>query len=60
MLNVHKDTDELPDELRKNSHGSDAACGRKRRLHGGLWLVEPSGIEPLTSSLRKMSFVTYR
>ena len=27
MLNVHKDTDELPDELAKNSHGTDSACG---------------------------------
>jgi len=46
-------TDELPDELRKNSHGTDVACGRKRRRHGRLWLVEPRGFEPLTSSLRR-------
>jgi hypothetical protein len=52
-LNVRSHTDELVDELRKNSHGTDLACGRKRRLHGGLGLVDLSGIEPLTSSLRK-------
>lgn len=46
-------TDDLPDELRKNSHGTALASGRKRRLHGGLRLVEPGGIEPPTSSLRK-------
>ena len=53
MLNVRALTDELADELPKNSHGTGLACGRKRRLHGGLWVVDLSGIEPLTSSLRK-------
>jgi hypothetical protein len=53
MLNVRPHTDELADELRKNSHGTDLASGRNFRLHGGLWLVDLSGIEPLTSSLRK-------
>src|SRR4051812_1195700 len=52
MLNVRVLTDELADELPKNSHGTDLTCGRKCRLHGGLGLVDLSGIEPLTSSLR--------
>jgi hypothetical protein len=45
-------TDELPDECAQNSHGRILASGRKRRFHRHLGLVEPSGIEPLTSSLR--------
>jgi hypothetical protein len=27
MRNVRQDTDELADELAKNSHGTDLACG---------------------------------
>ena len=50
--NVLHLTDELPDELGQNSHGTHLAVRRKCRRHVGLRLVEPSGIEPLTSSLR--------
>src|SRR5215218_4814303 len=59
MLNVHQDTDELADELPKNSHGAYRACRRKRRRHGGFGLVEPGGIEPPTSSLRTRGARSY-